>query len=508
MKPTIIITACAALLAASAGSSAQDTADKPRAFGNGVLPEHLAMYDVDDSGDLSLDEMEAVSADRASPDRHQKFREQWDTDRDGEISLAERNAAKIQIRRRIELRRNARFDAVDTGVDGIGAADGFLAPSEFFAIAAVAASDLANPGIAEKLFGHLDKNNDRKISRDEFLQSLDSVRPALTTTPQPKPHPAANLTQRQRRLSASIPPTSARGLHPCTIDPSLPGMVGMAQHGSLPRRAPPWLAVMLAGLAATPSPAELLYSTDFEAFTIGPDHWVGTEGWLGNSTGVGAHGIDHDQVVALGKTAYLGFNQPTDTLVSVYKRLDHDPVARQTARIQIDTLLGIEDSTNGHRDSFFISIYNIDGWFLGAVRFANEIPSFGVWRLDGPNQYDTGVEFIHGELHLLFIEIDLQNNLWRADLDGIPLFAGRQFTATGQARNLGVARRRVAARRPLHRQLRQQLDAPRRLQRVGHPLRRKPVRRRHHRTKPVRPGRPHLDRRTRLDLSDGILRRP
>ena len=188
MKPITIITACAALLAASAGSWAQ-TPDDGRTFGNGVLPDYLAMYNIDDSGDLSADELEILNADRTNPERHSKFRTQWDTNQDGRITLAERNAAKIHIRQRIEARRNARFDAVDTGdVDGLGAADGFLTPSEFFSISAVAASNHA-----QAIFDHLDRNDDNQISRAEFLQSLDTVRPATTATPVPKARPASNV---------------------------------------------------------------------------------------------------------------------------------------------------------------------------------------------------------------------------------------------------------------------------------------------------------------------------
>lgn len=192
MKPTTIIIACAALLAASAGSWAQDTGNT-RAFGNGVLPDYLAMYDIDNSGDLSVEEMQELNADRTNPDRHLKFRQQWDTNRDGRVSSDERSAAKIQIRVRIQQRRNARFDAVDTGVDGIGAADGHLSRGEFSNIAAVAASNLATPGMADRLFNHLDRDDDGRISRAEFLQSLDTVRPTTTVAPQPKAHPADNL---------------------------------------------------------------------------------------------------------------------------------------------------------------------------------------------------------------------------------------------------------------------------------------------------------------------------
>jgi Ca2+-binding EF-hand superfamily protein len=192
MKPITTILACAALLAAAAGCHAQSTR-QPRAFGNGVLPDYLAMYDVDESGDLSTEELEALNADRTRPDRHLKFRDQWDADRDGRISLEERKAAQVEIRRRILQRRSQRFDAVDTGVDGVGATDGFLTETEFSNISAVAASNLTKPGIATELFNHLDRDNDGRVSKREFLASLDRIRPEDDEVVEPKPRTKAEL---------------------------------------------------------------------------------------------------------------------------------------------------------------------------------------------------------------------------------------------------------------------------------------------------------------------------
>jgi Ca2+-binding EF-hand superfamily protein len=197
MKPITIITTCAALLAASAGSWAQ-TPDDGRKFGNGVLPEYLAMYDADNSGDLSMDEMWELNQDRNNPNRHSKFRQQWDTDKDGRVDSNEQSAARIEIRNRITQRRSDRFDAVDTGVNNAGtlegAQDGALSLAEFSRIKAVEAAELANTGTATRLFNFLDKDNNGLISRAEFLQSLNSVRPSSPTdAPVPKPHPANNL---------------------------------------------------------------------------------------------------------------------------------------------------------------------------------------------------------------------------------------------------------------------------------------------------------------------------
>ncbi len=199
------------------------------------------------------------------------------------------------------------------------------------------------------------------------------------------------------------------------------------------------LALAVSAAFASLSVANELYFTDFDSFTAGNDQWVGTDGWLGISTGVGAHGIDDGIVPALGKTAFIGFNQPSSTFVTVLRPINYDPLANGTPKIRFESFLGIEDSTNGRRDSFFVSFYNIAGAFLASIRFANEDASFGIWRLDGTTQTDTAVDFINGELHLLFAEIDFSTNTWSADLDGIPLFTNATFNATGQTLNFGSA---------------------------------------------------------------------
>jgi len=196
----------------------------------------------------------------------------------------------------------------------------------------------------------------------------------------------------------------------------------------------PALAALL--LSAGRATAIELYYTDFESFTAGDDHWAGTDGWLANSKGVGVHGIDNEIVAGLGKTAFLGFKQPLSTIVTLMRPVNYNPVAAGRPIIEFETLMGIEDSTNGHRDSFFFSFYNTNGNFLASIRFSNEALTYGVWRLDGTNQYDTGTQFTRNDLHLLYASIDFSTNRWSADLDGIPLFTNAVFNNTGQPLSL------------------------------------------------------------------------
>lgn len=193
-----------------------------------------------------------------------------------------------------------------------------------------------------------------------------------------------------------------------------------------------------------------LYRTEFEpedGFTAGDGNWVGADGWVGINADGGGQGIDLDIIAGggLGQTASIGFNQPVmDTpdfpTVFVGKPIGYDPGPGDLPVVEVQTIVGIQDSTmaNPARDSFFVSVWNGAGNFLAAVRFSNQSSSYGIWRNDGTAvEEDTGVIFYRGELHLLTMRVDLPNNRWSADLDGIPLFEDATFTATAEPVDFG-----------------------------------------------------------------------
>lgn len=188
-----------------------------------------------------------------------------------------------------------------------------------------------------------------------------------------------------------------------------------------------------------------LYGTDFEAFPVGDNLWAGTEGWQSNDLTSGAQGILQDYVsnLPLGKTAYLGFNPPASAFTTVFRPVIHDPVASGIPIVEFDSFLGIQDSTNGRRDRFYISFYNAQGDFLAALLFDNLLGK--VYREDGVARFDTGVPFQRGDplfgfvaLQVLYARIDLEENRWSASLDGIPLFDSAVFNAGSKSRVLGA----------------------------------------------------------------------
>ncbi|MDA7493828.1 hypothetical protein N8587_03525 [Akkermansiaceae bacterium] len=187
---------------------------------------------------------------------------------------------------------------------------------------------------------------------------------------------------------------------------------------------------------------EILYDTDFDNFPIGANNWSGNDGWISNDTTSGAQAIDENVLPSLLKTATLGFAQPTSRFTFIALDLEYDHIASGKPVVEIDTLIGIEDSTNNRRDDFYFSIYNADGDRLASIRFDNENPDtpnsqFGIWRVNDTNQFDTLFDFTLGELFNLVATVNLEENVWSASIDEIPIFENAQFSNTDAPLDFG-----------------------------------------------------------------------
>lgn len=192
MKPSIIIIACALLVG---GVEVYLADGHRRTFGNGALQEHMAIYDADDDGTISVEELQVLQAEQES--RRDRLRHRWDSNNDGRISATEREAAKAEMRRLVRVRRAERFD--DEDLD----ADGKLTRTEFFGITAVADVNAADPTLAGEIFDRLDQDGDKVISKEEFLRSLDRIRtPTSDLEPkaEPEAHPDVNTLEGRRKL--------------------------------------------------------------------------------------------------------------------------------------------------------------------------------------------------------------------------------------------------------------------------------------------------------------------
>lgn len=180
MKASIWI--MAAVLGAMAWSS---VSAGERIWGDGTLPDYLAVFDVDGDGVLSVEEIQAMKNTRK--ERHSEWLARWDANGDGLIDEAERAAAKDALRDRIEEGRVDRFAEADT--DG----DGCLTFAEFSAIPAVA--ELAgenpdDPDLIARIYDRLDANDDACVNVAEFTARLREHRVAWRT---PETYAAADV---------------------------------------------------------------------------------------------------------------------------------------------------------------------------------------------------------------------------------------------------------------------------------------------------------------------------
>lgn len=181
----------------------------------------------------------------------------------------------------------------------------------------------------------------------------------------------------------------------------------------------------------------VVYETGFEEFNGGIGGWVSNK-WIGND--LGCVGIDNNLVPGLGKTGYIGFNEPQTTKVVMMRPL---PIATQEEgidEISFRTLMGIQDSSNQRRDAFCFTVYNQIGKVLACLRFDNRNAHYGIWRFDGTDMENTGTAFLRGQLYDLRFNISYTNNTWSALLDGLPLFTDKPFHTAGETLDFrGVA---------------------------------------------------------------------
>lgn len=165
MKTTdLILYSC--LLALSAGSVFAD--DDGKTFGDGTLPSLLAIYDLDNSGDLSNEEAKAMQDARkdARETGRADILAEFDLDGDGNLNKDERKTAQDALAARIIATRAEYFLNADPDESGT------LSLEEFQAIPSIANLAKRRPNIVDPIFRKLDKNKNNLIELSEFLSRL------------------------------------------------------------------------------------------------------------------------------------------------------------------------------------------------------------------------------------------------------------------------------------------------------------------------------------------------
>ncbi|HWX22062.1 MAG TPA: hypothetical protein VN578_19345 [Candidatus Binatia bacterium] len=202
-----------------------------------------------------------------------------------------------------------------------------------------------------------------------------------------------------------------------------------------------WLA--LAGLLALPGrsgAATILYSTGFEA-AEGYDptfELIGQAGWVGDTSSTnGGNGLLTNYLGS--QAAYVGSSplEPATDYLGVFHPLNYSPLASGTPVVKFSVTMTVVDSTNGKRDDFYWSVYNIQGHRLFTVDFFNG--DLGIYYvLDDTNGLVyTGTTFTNDGVYTLAVTMNFGGTNWSATLNGAPVVTAQPLTTTRAALTLG-----------------------------------------------------------------------
>ena len=182
-----------------------------------------------------------------------------------------------------------------------------------------------------------------------------------------------------------------------------------------------------------------IYSTQFEAaqgYNTNLD-LIGQSGWLGS--GSGGNGILPTGFNGQGQSAYIGFDapHPTNSNLVVWKPVNFNPIAAGFPNVKFSVQMQIVDSTNGKRDDFRWSVYNIQGNRLFSLSFDNKYLDAS-YLLDGTNVlFTTDVLFTNSISYTLTVTMNFASNRWSASLGNALIATNKFITTTNAPLNLG-----------------------------------------------------------------------
>ncbi len=152
----------------------------------------------------------------------------------------------------------------------------------------------------------------------------------------------------------------------------------------------------------------------------------------GSHVGQGLHDVDEDIYSGRGKSAFLGGTSPADgdPVVQVHRPFDRWLIEQATIEtLKFQVFFGVAASFEGGNDAFAFTFYDSAGRTLASLQFDTDAIDFGIWVEDGVEREYSGESFLTDYLHALRASVDLTANVWSAELDGLPIFSGRAFTA-------------------------------------------------------------------------------
>lgn len=185
---------------------------------------------------------------------------------------------------------------------------------------------------------------------------------------------------------------------------------------------------LFAGLLSTLSVSgATLFSTGFESYRIGDDLLAGQDGWTATGAGVGTSGIVADAVAGLGRSAFLGYGFPSQSPIRVLHPLGLPAEGPLPSRISLQGLTGVTASGSGEDDVFRIAVRLKDGSLIASVAFDLSTASHGIWSTTPSAQTLSSLALSPDHLYGFVIELDLEQRVWSAHLDGFPVVTSGEF---------------------------------------------------------------------------------
>lgn len=198
-------------------------------------------------------------------------------------------------------------------------------------------------------------------------------------------------------------------------------------------------------LTGTAVVKQVVYQTDFSQFAEGLNTIDGVDGWSAIHPGTGVQGTIDTTTLApdLGRSAFIGFNNPDDDFNGIYKQLDRDPIAEMSPLVEFSVDLAVLDSTNSVYDVFSVRFYNAENDLLSTITLNNSDLYIHTWN--GVEFRETSKKFENDTLFTLSGRIDFASNTWSAEMrseslpsNHLPLFENIPFHSGGKPLDLGL----------------------------------------------------------------------
>ena len=189
----------------------------------------------------------------------------------------------------------------------------------------------------------------------------------------------------------------------------------------------------------------VIYATGFEAdqgfdpeFTI-----VGQDDW--RSFDDGGNGLVENFFEGEGQQAFIGLHPPiideanltpeeletAGRFFSLLRFVNVTTFSKEAPLIKFQVTMEIVDSTNGERDNFRWSVYNLKGNRLFSVDFDNETKSIAYALDDDQELIPTEFTFDHLGSYDLEITMNFLENHWSAALNGVVIVENQPITTRG-----------------------------------------------------------------------------